>query len=279
MNKIITHLRPHLDDICALWLLKKYLPEAKDAELAFIPTNERGGDTVSDPGVVYVGVGRGQFDEHKGDIGQCATTLVFDFVKKQVPFPDALELQALEWLVEWVRLEDTGQLNKLQWRDFSVPTILEYDFNNHDRDSAAATELGFRILEAALAGQKNAVVREADWGKRIEFESIFGKAVGLETSARDIDSVAYFRGFDLVVYVNKEHTYHNIRAAADSGIDLTPVWLEIKQVDPEAGWYFHHSKKMLICGGDITAGVKTSKLTLEWLIDLLTPNYVRQQRY
>lgn len=71
MKNLVTHLRPHLDDVCALWLLRRYLPEAKDAEIGFVATNERGGDVHDSADTVHIGVGRGMFDEHKGDVGEC----------------------------------------------------------------------------------------------------------------------------------------------------------------------------------------------------------------
>lgn len=278
MKKIISHTHPHLDEVCAAWLFKKYLPEFKDAEIGFIPIDEKGGRCPDDPDAVCVGVGRGRFDEHKGDIGECAASLVFAHIKECGVKFEPLELRALEKLVNWVRLGDTGQLNKIEWHDFTVAVILNSQCIASGHDQASVMRLGFSILDALLESQKNAARLEADWPKRVEFESDFGRAVALITSAREADSYAFSHGFDVAVYINEERTYHNIRAAADSRVDLAPIYAKIVQVEPAAGWFLHHSKKMIICGGELTGYAKRSKLTLEWIIDLLTPNYVRERR-
>lgn len=268
MKTLITHIRPHLDDICAMWLLKRYLPEAKDAALDFIATNEKGGDVVDNPDFVYVGVGRGQFDEHKGDIGDCATTLVFKYVVVHAQI-DLLEKRALDKIVAWAFQEDTGRLATIPYRAFAVPAIIEGYFDGHDRSSHAVTEFGFAMLDALIVVQRNDVRLDDDWGKRVEFPSRWGKAVAVSSFVRQIDSFAYAQGYPLIVIVNPDRTYHSVRASAMSDVDLSDAYAKLKEIDPGASWYFHHSKKMLICGGDHAPQATPSKLTVEQLMDLL----------
>lgn len=268
MKKLVTHIRPHLDDICALWLLKRLLPEAKGAEISFVPTNERGGDVADESEVLYVGVGRGKFDEHKGDVGDCATTLVFKYLKEKGDVPEA-DVRAYAKIVDWVFLEDTGRLNAMANRSFSIPAVIEGHFDRLDRDSAAVTEFTFAVLDDLFVMQKNAVTVEDAWAKRVEFDSRFGRAAAVSANARQLDSYAYSHGVPLILIVDPALTYHTFRADAASDIDLTSVWEKLKEVDPEASWYFHHSKKMLICGGDHAPYAVPSKLTLEGMIALV----------
>lgn len=268
MKTLVTHLRPHLDDICALWLLKRYLPEDKDAALDFIATNEKGGDVKNDPDFVYIGIGRGKYDEHKGDIGDCATTLVWKDIRDRITLDDR-ERRAVGKVVSWVLLEDTGKLNAEPYRFFSVPAMIEGYFDSKGRDSHATTMFGFEILDSLIVAQRNEVLIEEDWKSRIEFDSRYGRAVAVVGNARQIDAYGYSHGFPLVVVMSPEGNYHTARANASSDIDLTPAWEKLKQVDPEASWYFHHSKKMLICGGDHAPLAHTSKLTLEQFMDVL----------
>lgn len=269
MKTLITHIRPHVDDICGFWLLMRYLPEYADAKIDFIPTNAKGGETVNDPDFVYVGVGRGQFDEHKGDIGECATSLVYEYVKSKVSL-DPNEQSALDKLVAWVLEEDMGRLSAQSLRQFSIPSIIQGHYRVTKRDSHKVAELTMTILDAVFDSLKELVKLEKDWENRVEFDSRFGKAVAVETSARDIDSYAYRRGFDLAVYVNHQHDYFNVRVRADAeDIDLSSVYDRLKELEPQAGWYIHHSKHMLICGGDLEPGAVLSKLTLDELVDTL----------
>lgn len=273
--RLITHLRPHLDDACAVWLLRRYLPAAKDAPIEFVPT---GTADSGDPEAVMVGIGRGKFDEHKGDLDDCSASLVLKHLKSGSLIPES-DLPAIERLVGWVKLEDTGRLFKVEKREFTVPVILEHFYDHVGGDSAQETDLAFKMLEGLFLGQRNWLAVENDWKNRVEFESVFGPAVALKSDARSIDAYAYSHGFDLVVYVNKSRSYHNIRAAAESRIDLTPIHLELQHVDHQADWFFHHSKKLLICGSELDPKARPSKLSLEWLVDMLTPNYVRKRRY
>ena len=36
MKTLVTHINPHLDDIAAIWLFKKFHPDFKDAKIEFI---------------------------------------------------------------------------------------------------------------------------------------------------------------------------------------------------------------------------------------------------
>lgn len=267
MKTLITHVRPHLDDVCAIWLLRRFAPEFKDSAVDFIQTNKDGGKTEANPDFTYIGVGRGRFDEHKGDVGKCATTLVLDHLKER----DLLggDEAAAGKLAAWVLEEDTGKLHTIPYRDFSVPIILQSTFDLSNRDSGAVADLGFRILDALFVAMKNVVEIETDWEKRVAFLSRFGPAIALESNAREVDSYCYVRGFDVVAIVNKARTHHTIRGKAGTTVDLSSVYEVLKEKDPAAAWYLHHSKKLLICGGDITSEKALSKMTVEGLVELL----------
>lgn len=265
---MITHRRPHLDDICGIWLFMRFIPGFADAQSDFISTDHKGNPSEDTAERIHIGVGRGQFDEHKGDVDDCATSLVFRHVREQVDLEPQTE-RALEKIVQWVLLEDTGLLAKIEQRDFTVPIILKGEYERAKRDSGAVVELGLKMLDALLPGQLNQVQVEEDWESRTEFVSRFGLAAALESDSSGMDFFAYKKGFPLVVQINAGSRYHGIRADADSDIDLTPVYEELMQREPEVGWYLHHSKKMLLCGGDLSPEVKPSSMTLEQLIELL----------
>lgn len=257
-----------MDDVCAMWLLKRFLPDFQNAGVDFISAGPDGGETdASDPDKAYVGVGRGQFDEHKGDIGQCSASLVLAHVRERASL-DSNVVTALQRIVDWVLLEDTGKLALMEYRDFCIPSVLRGEYDRAGKDSHAVASIGFAMLDALLHAQLNNIRLEKDWEKRMEFESMFGKAVALETSAHDADVFAYRKGFDVAVTINVAHSYHSIRAKADSNIDLTPVYEELVRREPDASWYFHHSKKMLICGGDLAPNVMPSRFSIDQLIEV-----------
>ena len=269
MKKLLTHIRPHLDDICAFWLLKRYLPEAKHAEIGFVATNAKGGDVHDDEDTACIGVGRGMYDEHKGDINDCSTTLVWKDILTKVQI-DPSERMAVQKIVDWAFLEDTGRLGAEARRSFAVPAIIEGYFDGHDRDSFAVTQFGFTLLDAVVTAQRNEVKIENAWAARKEFVSRYGRAVAVIGDARGLDSYAYNRGFDLIAIMDGSGRYHTYRANANTDIDLTPTRDLLAKIDPTAEWYFHHSKKMLICGGDHSPNTPISKLTFDQFVEAIT---------
>lgn len=268
MKTLVTHVRPHLDDICALWLLKRNLAEYKEAVLSFISADPKGVKLEEGPDTVHIGVGRGRYDEHKGDIGECATTLVFKDVAPKIT--DDVARAALERIVGWVRKEDLGQLATIPYREFAVPALLEGAYEPLNKNNDRLTEFGFGLLDALFAKQKSEVRLEREWENRREFDSRFGRAVALVTAERGADALAYGRGFPIIVIANPSGTYLTVRADAKSDIDLTSVAEAVRAEEPEVDWYLHHSKKMLISGGERAPAVSPrSKLSIEQIIAFL----------
>lgn len=266
MRTLVTHNQPHLDDICAMWLLVRYAPEYKDAAFRFIPTNVAAEDAKDTDEVVHVGVGRGKFDEHKGDLNDCSTTLVYKHLLATQTIPD-LERRALDKLVAWVFDEDTGKLLAEPRREFSIPAAMQVAFFAVDRESEPVRVMGFSILDAIMVGLRNHVLIDIDWADRIEYQSRFGRAIGIRTDAQEFPPFAYAKGFDLVVLVGKDTKYATIRAAATADADLATVRDAIAKAE-DIPWYFHHSKRMLICGGQKTDGKCATGLTLEQLVEM-----------
>ena len=89
ITKIITHNRPHVDELVALMLLRRFregeqeFPGVATAEISFLTTGELPqGKTAKDfPDTIFLGCGGGEFDEHATSqkervVGECCATLV-----------------------------------------------------------------------------------------------------------------------------------------------------------------------------------------------------------
>lgn len=260
---LVTHINPHLDDITAVWLFKRFVPEFQEAEIKFIAQNEPAPENSSD--IICLGVGKGKFDEHRGLPDESSTSLVWKWIKKNNYAPkDELAIAALDELSEHIRQEDTGHL---VFRTFDLSSIIS-GLNVLHRNSLKTSEYIFPMLDGLLNSLKSNVQLKKDWEKRIEFETKWGKGVALKTKF-SAASFAYNQGFVIVATINPSTNWHTIKANANSSVDLTPIYEKLKKIDPEAYWYFHQSKKMLINGADVAPNVKTSKLTLEEIIELL----------
>ena len=55
----------------------------------------------------------------------------------------------------------------------------------------------------------------------------------------------------------------------DKGIDLTLVCEQFKKMDPDATWFLHVSKKMLLNGSPKNPKMKPTKLPLNAIIEVL----------
>jgi hypothetical protein len=127
ITKIITHNRPHADELVALMLLKKF-PQGEEkfsgvstAEVSFLTTGELpNGQTAKDfPDTVFLGCGGGDFDEHatsqKGRTeGECCATLVAKYLGINMD-------PALQKILTFIKSEDLkGSVVKNE-----LPTIIK----------------------------------------------------------------------------------------------------------------------------------------------------------
>lgn len=280
MITIVTHIKPHLDEICAIWLLKKFFPDFKEFKLKFIFAGDNTLDNKpvdSDPKVIHIGVGRGKFDEHTGKYGDkfhSSASLVWDFlVKEGRPPKKSDQLAAVHRIINYVVKEDTGQLSALNpdIRDFSLSGIFQGVRNYSNDDDEKFVLWGIEVLDKLFMSLIMKERLRLDWenGSRIDFKTKWGPAAALKSQYKGVDNLAYSKGYVLVVVKNPKKNHTAILARADSNVNLTEIYQKLKEKDRDATWFFHHSKKLLLCGGDIAPkGTKLSKLNLEEIVKL-----------
>jgi hypothetical protein len=262
MKTLITHINPHLDDIAAIWLYQKYHPDFKEATIEFVSASNEVSEESEDQ--VYLGVGRGKYDEHKGDLNDCAASLVYKDLKEQGLTPtDEVELKALEELVEWVRLDDLGKLEIRDYPDFSIPAWIRTT-DSSPESSLKTTEMGKEILNRILGVLERKGKAELEWQSKVEFESGFGKSYAIKGQAID-RSFCRDKGGDLFLMVDP--TNGSVQYFTPSfEIDLEPIYKRVKKLDPEADWFLHQSHHMVICGSSSAPESKMTKLSFEELI-------------
>ena len=169
MKKIVTHKNPHLDEIACIWIIKKFLPGWNTVALRFMPTNPSGG-AVKNPDknvedTLYIGVGRGKFDEHKGNLADSATTLVFKHVKKYMrPLP-AVDTAALEALITYVNEEDHGKHIESPFAEFSISAALANLPKVATHSSQKLVEIGSLYLDGIFNGLQEKFQLKHDWKK------------------------------------------------------------------------------------------------------------------
>ncbi len=268
---IVTHRKPHLDEVVASWLLETFDPAYTNCDYVFIALNPTGGDMPKGEQYVGLGVGRGKYDEHGLKVGQSATKLVFEDLMHRGLIPnEAHEDKALEWLVHYAHQEDTGmwETNDPAYTSFSIPAILRGHYLVMNNDQAIIT-FGHQIIDAVMANLNARAQFLADWDQRIEFDSKWGKAVALTSQFKASDAFAYHQGFVLRVQKDPTKDFGDFRAPATSNVDLTDIFADVEKIEPGA-WFLHQSKKILVASNDPASGLPTTKISLQQLIDLVS---------
>jgi len=265
MKTLITHINPHLDDITAIWLFKKFHPDFEDANVQFVSAAK--GNLPVDESLeeVYLGVGRGKFDEHKGDIDDCAASLVWKDLEASGFDPkNEFEKQALEELIEWVRLDDTGKLKDLKYPEFYVSSFIR--IGGGEEDSIKNLNLGLDILDRILKILINKQKAKKEWENAFSFQTKWGQGFAVSGSFINRNFCDTKEGdvFLMVDPVNRSVQYYTPK-----DIDLEEIYNKVKDLDPEASWFLHQSHKMVICGSNSAPDSKPTKLNFDQLVAVL----------
>ncbi|MBI4280721.1 hypothetical protein HY628_00820 [Candidatus Uhrbacteria bacterium] len=264
---LVTHVNPHLDDIAGIWLFRKFAPGWQGARLKFIPTTAAGAKwgkrkVDADPEIAHIGVGRGKYDEHKGNLNESAATLVFKDLQKRKLLPKGV-LPALRAALQYVLEGDLGLRGSDPDAIFEIAIIVRYIPDSEER-----VKIGCVLLEALLTAMEDRLKLDHDWQWKEIFETPWGRGVGIVSGSRAADR-AYQEGFVVIIQIDPEKKYRSIRGQATSNVDLAEAYGKVRKLEPKADWYLHHSKRMLICGSDAAPKSQRSKLTLKELIALI----------
>lgn len=285
MKHLVTHIRPHLDDICGIWMFKKYHPELANAEVNFVPVDINGGipfnnePVDSNPDVIHVGVCRGKFDEHgpenaKSKEVESASTLVYKYLDSFKLLPeDETQKGGLKRVVDFVLALDTGSIRGKELFHYTIGAVIQAMNLREDKDDIELSyemyHLGCKMLDGLLLSEEDHVQLLKDWAKRKDFMWGKFKGAALTTQSKRVDDFAYSQGYDFVVYIDPKYGFRKIRAGRANDVSFEKVHEKLKTIDPEAEWYLHQSKKLLICGHEIAPDTALSKLSLEELMKII----------
>ena len=265
---LVTHPAPHIDDVAGLWQLQRFDPKYRDANLMFIPA-----DAARRLGAnhVGVGVGRGAYDEHKGDKKDSAATLVWKDLKRRKLLPGGLAGAALTQLVADILHDDLG-LSIGQPGDFrSNSHVLRTIAGLPEQDSILATRWGYVLMDALLELYIKHETAARACRKGIRFMTRWGKAIAIRSDIPPFmaSEISAELGYALVVIEHPQGRYLNVRSNPRSQTNLARLAAAVRQIDGSDAWYLHHSKRLLIHGGLSSPTDQRSKLRLEDMVKLI----------
>jgi len=297
MKFVVTHTSPDMDAITSSWLIKRFLTGWEDAGIKFVPAGERIGgapkgqsfafaiEKIGQDEYIQVDTGMGPLDHHQiQSIKVCGTTLTFDFVKqdlnlRQPPFnPEKLE--ALQRMVNYVlQVDHFQEIYRsdilADYHDFSVVNILDGLKLEKPNSDQFYFDFISQCLDALLHDFENKIWAEKEIKEKgIEFETRWGKGLGLESINDSVVKLAQLMGYVVVVRRDPRKGYLRIKAKPnksdeDKGVDLTLASEKLSKMDPQATWFLHVSKKMLLNGSPKNPKMKPTKLPLSDIIEVL----------
>ncbi|MDP2638527.1 MAG: DHH family phosphoesterase [Candidatus Levybacteria bacterium] len=295
MHIIVTHSSPDMDAITSVWLIKKFLPNWSDASVKFVPAGERlnGNSNLKDiiekmgeNEVIHVDTGLGPLDHHQTpDDNVCGASRTWDFVREVSSFfedknSDKIKSKILavsrmvkvvvdiDHFKEVFRKDPTAD-----YHEFDLAGILEglkIQFPNQDD---YYVEFVIKALDAVLHGFENRIWAEKEIAENGQkFQTRFGEGIGFETINDSVIKLAQKMGYAIVVRKDPRKGYVRIKAVPTSektNIDLTLVYEKLSKMDPDATWYLHVSKKMLLNGSVKNPKMRPTKLSVDEIIKVL----------
>lgn len=272
MKTIVTHIGPDLDAITSVWLVKTFFPEWLEAGFAFVPAGKtlNGMPPDDNPEVLHVDTGFGKFDHHQTDADTCASVLVYEEIKR-IRGEDAV----LERLIGVV-----NQVDHFREVYFPNPTADFWDISLVSAidgwrlmfaDNPIKTiELGMQALDAIYKTFQNKIWAEKEIrDKSTVFETRWGKGFGIETTNDEVVHLGQKMGFVVVVRKDPKKGYLRIKSLPRADIDLTALYDRLKKDEPEATWFLHASRHMVLNGSSKNPDMKPSRRPLHDIIEVI----------
>jgi len=265
---------PDLDAIASVWLIKKFMPEWKDAPVQFVAAGSTLDKTPPDsnPDITHVDTGNGKFDHHQSNENTCATQLLLTYLIAHHLVDIRLQ-PALERLVAFVNLTD--HFGEVRFPD--APADI-YDFSLHQlinglnhtmNDSNMVIAAVFPLLEATLQNLRNKVRAEEEIKKGQRFQSKWGDSLIMETRNEEAMKLAMKMGINLVIRKDPRNGGVRIKSLPSKTGDLTELYEAIIKKDTVGKWYLHPSKNVLLNTSSINPALIPTQLTLPDIIEII----------
>lgn len=256
---IVTHANPDFDCIVATWMLKRFCGMG-DAEIKFLKFDEPIPSEYK--GAVFVDIGNGEYDHHhRKDFVSSATLILEKFKLQNDPF--------LKQLADIARRIDHGLSGERARGLLNLANIIAGLNKLYPDNPLKVMVIAFDCLDAIYKQSSQSIHFEKEFQKGIKFHTKWGPGIGIETHNREIRGYCHRKGYVVFIYVDPVTGYRGFVAPGGRGVDFSNVYEKVRALEPDAEWYLHFSKDLLICGSDKAVNYKLSKLKLNELINLV----------
>lgn len=182
------------------------------------------------------------------------------------------------------------------YHEFSLLGVLEGLKAEKPGDDNFYVDFGMQLLDALLHNFENRIWAEKEISEKGKtFQTRWGKGIGFLTINDLVLALSQKMGYVVVVRKDPRKGYVRIKArpqdkrlasskvtsssedkklnakrySLDADIDLTLAYEKLKKIDPEATWFLHVSKKILLNGTVKNPKMRPTKLGLDEIIQVL----------
>lgn len=296
MRRIVTHKSSDLDAITSVWLIKRFLTNWDSATVEFVNAGDKLEGEYQQTGeaieivdgveTITVDTGMGALDHHQtADNNMCGASLTLDFVLTHSDsslIKHDVRRDAVKRIVELVIDDDHFQ--EVYYPDsshdiyeFGLVAIIQGFKLENQKDDGALVEFMMICLDSVLQNLEKKIWAENEIKEKgVEFESEWGKAMAVETINDEVLKLAQMQGYKLAVRKDPNGGFVRIKAVPDKrggeslNIDLTAACEKLKEMDSEASWFLHASKRMLLNGSSKNPTMKGTTLTLSQVTEVLS---------
>ena len=310
MKVLVGHQAADLDCLMSMWIIRRFLPGWDMCELEFVPAGERfvgeyvrEGETIEELSdgreVITVDTGMGKLDHHQTeDMDLCAARLAFEYAltdSESTLNAHDTKRESVARMVEFA--VDIDHFQELYYPnsesdviDMGIVGVIDGYKMTHEYNDHALAEYIFEALDAILHTLEAKIFAEHEISEHgVDFESIFGRALSIETVNDSVMKEALKMGYEVVVRRDPNHGFIRIKAKPErrkagresrsfedvqgdssrGGVDLTPVYEVLVREDPDATWFLHASKKMLLNGSSKNPKSRPTRLSLEEVVAMM----------
>lgn len=273
MKTVVSHISPDLDSIASCWLIIRFLPGWKKAEIKLVPAGSTLNNKSPDenPEIIHVDTGLGRFDHHQTNENTCASKKIFQYLLEK-KYLSQKQIKPLERMVEHINLID-----HFQEVYFPQAAADLYEFSLHQiiiglksviNDDIKLMKNIFVILDGVFQVFKNKISAEEDLKKIFTFKSKWGKSGAIESRNEETLKLALKKGFNLVIRKDPKKGNVRIKTRPKKKLDLTPLYQKIMSIDKKGTWFLHISKNMLLNSSSKNPHFIPTSLSLSKLIEI-----------
>jgi hypothetical protein len=272
MKTIVTHIGPDLDAIASIWLVKTFFPGWEEAMLAFVPAGNtlEGKSPDDNPEIIHVDTGFGKFDHHQNDADSCAALLVYEEVKKGHGADPAME-RLLSVVNDIDHFREVFFPNPTaDFWDLGLVTQIDGWRLLYSENPIKIVDLGMQALDGIYKTFQNKVWAEKELKEKgVEFETQWGKGMGVETGNDEVVHLAQKMGYVIAVRKDPKKGYVRIKSLPKDEIDLEALYNKLKAEEPTATWFLHASHHMVLNGSSKNPDMRPTQKTLQQIIDVI----------